>query len=233
MAEYAHQVPEKYGQPTTVYRPRITSFHRRLLAAAGPLLVAAASVAFMFYRRPAMKLSIVLILLVIGALVVAYSVLKPSIVVKTQTHILRGKLIGWQAVGLAQVDRTIVVERLTPKKALNSDAKGVMAVGNKGIPGAWLIDAAGKQLMRLDGRIWDYKTLKSIATSAAPQTISYTKINVVQMDQQHKGLITFNELHPGWRSATIAIVSAVIIVVLGLGAVLPEEILHDWNLLQK
>lgn len=231
MAEYAHQVPEKYGSPITVYRPRITSFHRRLLAATGPILVAVAVLAFLFYRRPTMLLTVGLVLLALGALVVAYSVLKPSIVVKTDTHVLRGKLIGWQAVNLNRVSQTILVERLTPKKALNSEATGLLAMGNKGIPGAWLIDANGKQLMRLDGRIWDYKTLKTIAAAAAPQTLSYPKINVVQMDQQHKGLITFNELHPGWRSATIAIISTVIIIVLGLGAVLPEEILHDWNIL--
>ena len=222
MAEYAHQVPEKYGEPSTVYRPRITSYHRRLWAAAGPLLVDVAVLFFIFYRRPSIKLTVVLVLVMVIAAIVAYSVLKPSIVVKTNTHVLRGRMVGWQAVELKDIDRTILVERLTPKKVYQ--AENPKKLGGKGVPGVWALDASGKQLMRLDGRIWDYKTLKAIATSLAPQTVSYPKINVVQMNKQHKGLITFNELHPGWRSATIAIVSAIVILFLGFGAMIPEDV---------
>lgn len=222
MAEYAHQVPEKYGEPSTVYRPRITSYHRRLWAAAGPLLVDVAALFFIFYRRPSIKLTVVLVLVMVIAAIVAYSVLKPSIVVKTNTHVLRGRMVGWQAVELKDIDRTILVERLTPKKVYQ--AENPKKLGGKGVPGVWALDASGKQLMRLDGRIWDYKTLKAIATSLAPQTVSYPKINVVQMNKQHKGLITFNELHPGWRSATIAIVSAIVILFLGFGAMIPEDV---------
>lgn len=225
MAEYAHQVPEKYGDPSTVYRPRITSYHRRLWAAAGPILVDVAILFFLFYRHPGIRLTIILVIMMVIAATVAYSVLKPSIVVTTDTHVLRGRMIGWQAVERKNIERTILVERLTPKKVYQ--AENPKKLGGKGVPGVWALDAEGKQLMRLDGRIWDYKTLKAIATSLAPQTVSYPKINVVQMAKQHKGLITFNELHPGWRSATIAIVSAVVILFLGFGAAIPDDIWHN------
>ena len=65
----------------------------------------------------------------------------------------------------------------------------------------WAVDKDGKQLMRIDGRVWDGKTMREVSSKLSAQTTIYKQINVVNMDKEHKGLITFNELHPGWRSS--------------------------------
>lgn len=231
MAEHANQVPEKYGEAVQVFHPRINAYHRRLLAAAGPLIVAVAIVAFMVYRRLALPFMVVLIIIALGAAWTAYTMLRPSIVVLTKTYLLTGRTVGWKAIELTDIDHTIFVERLTPKKALTAQQGGLNSLRFKGVPGMWALNSKGKKLLRLDGRIWDAKNLRAIAGKLSQQTTVYTKINVTQMGKQHPGLVTFSELHPGWRSAALAIVCAVLIVILALGATLPEEVLQNWHLM--
>lgn len=216
-----------------IYRPRVTSYHRRLWAATGPLLVASAVLAFALFKRPTPLALVALLLIALGAFFAAYSVLKPSLVVLTDRYLLRGKLIGWQIIELKDVSQTLLVERLTPKKALSAEENSFNKMRFKGVPALWFLDSAGKSLMRLDGTIWDYKTLKKVASDASTQTLAYPKINVTQVNRQHPGLVTFNELHPGWRSTALALASALLILALAAGALLPESILQDLNLLRR
>ena len=91
------------------------------------------------------------------------------------------------------------------------------------VPAMWAIGKNKKPLMRLDGRVWDAKTMRTVSSKLSEQTTVYQKANVLDIDKLHPHLITFNELHPGWRSATIAVVTALVILLLGAGALLPEE----------
>ena len=99
------------------------------------------------------------------------------------------------------------------------------------MPALWAVNAKGKRAFRLDGRIWDAKTLRAIATAIAPQTTVYRVINVTQMNKQHPGLVTFNELHPGWKSTTVGVISLLFLLALALVALLPEETLHQFKIL--
>ncbi|WP_421084491.1 hypothetical protein [Rothia nasimurium] len=231
MAENAHQVPKHYGEPTTVYHPRIHSYHRRVLAVLPSLLLALACIGFMGYKRPTPLVMVALALVAVFAICSIYGTLRPHIVVKTDTHVLRGRLYGWQAVPLASFAQTVLVERLTPKQASGKELKGAAALRYKGVPALFGVDGQGKRIFRLDGRIWDAKTLRSIATSIAPQTTVYTSINVVQMNKQHPGLVTFNELHPGWKSATLGAISAIFLVALVIAAFLPDDTLRQLHIL--
>lgn len=231
MAENAHEVPQKYGKITKIYHPRVTSYHRRLLAVVPHALLAIACTWFLFAKRPTPIFTVVLVLVALSALCALYSVLKPHIVVTTQTHILRGRLFGWQAVELASIDHTVLAERLTPKQAAGKELSGLAALRHKGVPAMWAVNAHKKRVFRLDGRIWDAKTLRAIATAIAPQTTVYPSINVTQMSKQWPGLVTFNELHPGWKSNTLGAIAALFLIALALAAVLPEETLRQWNLL--
>ena len=231
MAEHAYQVPEKYGEAEGIYHPRIHSYHRRIFAAIPPTLVILAIIFLLTRRRFALPYTVILIVVVIAAAFAIYSVLKPNIVVRTKTHLLRGKTIGWQVVLLDSIDQTIFAERLASKKSMNLDDGGAKSLRHKGIPAMWALNATGKKVFRLDGRIWDGKTMRRIAADVSGQTVVYPRINVVQMNKQHPGLVTFNELHPGWKSATIAVISLVILLALVAGAMLPEETLRQWNIL--
>lgn len=231
MAEHAHQVPEKYGQTVTVYHPRIHSYHRRLIAGVPSGILALACIWFMVAKHPRPIVMVVLAFIALSAIFAVYSMLRPQIVVKTDTHILRGKLVGWEAVPLANIEHTVLAERLTPKQASGKELKGVAALRFKGTPALWALNEKKKRVFRLDGRIWDTKTMRSIASSISPQTTVYKVINVTQMNTQHPGLVTFNELHPGWKSTTLGAISLAFLLALAVAAFLPAETLQEFNIL--
>ncbi|MEU7992847.1 hypothetical protein [Rothia amarae] len=231
MAEHVYQVPEKYGEAQGTYHPRIHSYHRRIFASIPPTLVILAIIFLLTRRRFALPYTIILIVVVIAAAFAIYSVLKPNIVVRTSTHLLRGRTIGWNVVPLANISQTVFAERLASKKSMNLPDGGAKSLRHKGIPAMWALNSAGKKVFRLDGRIWDGKTMRRIAADISDQTVVYPRINVVQMNKQHPGLVTFNELHPGWKSAAVSIVSLIVLIVLAAGALLPEETLRQFNIL--
>lgn len=231
MAENAHEVPAKYGQVTNIYHPRIGSYHRRIIAGLPSAVLALACLWFMLAKRPTPLVMVLLALIAVGAVITLYSMLKPHLVVQTPTHILRGRLFGWHAVPLADIDHTVIAERLTPKQAAGKELTGVAAVRYKGVPALWAINTKKKRVFRLDGRIWDAKTLRTIASTLAPQTTVYPSINVTQMNKQWPGLVTFNELHPGWKSATVGTVAGIFLLALAVAALLPDETLQQLHIL--
>lgn len=91
----------------------------------------------------------------------------------------------------------------------------------------WAVDKDGKQLMRIDGRVWDGKTMREVSSKLSAQTTIYKQINVVNMDKEHKGLITFNELHPGWRSSLMTALAVIIVAILFAASFLPEEVARN------
>lgn len=230
MAEHAHQVPDKYGEVVAIYHPRINSYWRRMVAAFPALLLSVGIIAFLVYKRPALPFSVALVVILLVAFFVVYSFLKPTIIVRTKTHLMRGRMIGWQAVPLVDIDHTVFAERLAPKKAIIQEEAGKKLVV-KGVPALWAVNSAKKRLMRIDGRIWDAKTMRTIAGEIASQTTVYSRINVVHMAKQWPGLVTFNELHPGWRSAAVAIASLMVVAFIAFGFLAPEDLLRQYNLL--
>ncbi|MEX3611396.1 hypothetical protein VVR12_10140 [Rothia sp. LK2588] len=231
MAEYAHQVPEKYGHPAGVYHPRIHSYHRRLMAALMPSLVVIGIIFMLTRHRYALPYTLGMVVAMLLALFAIYSVLKPTIAVRTDTHLLHSRVFGWRAVKLTNIAQTVFVERLASKKSMQVKDGGANSLRFKGIPALWGVNAKGKKVIRFDGRIWDHKTLRQIAAESSPQTVVYDRINVVQMNKQHPGLVSFNELHPGWRSATITILSALALIAIAVFSLIPEETLRQWHLL--
>lgn len=230
MAENAHQVPPQYGTATQIFHPRMRSYHRRLLAVAPSILLTLVCLWYMAMRRPHPALMAILAIVALGSMLVIYSSLRPQIVVLTQTHLLRGRLIGWKVVPLADIDHTIFAERLLPKQASGRDLKGMAALRYRGVPALWALDKNKKGIFRLDGRIWDAKTMRAIASHLSPQTTAYSSIDVLQMNKQWPGLVTFNELHPGWRSALLGTLSLIFLCLLGLLTLLPAETLASWGI---
>lgn len=230
MAEHAHQVPDKYGDPIAIYHPRIHSYWRRILAVLPMLLLSVGILGFLGYKRPALPFTVLLVFVLLVAFFIIYSFLKPTIIVRTSTHILRGRMMGWQAVALADIDHTVFAERLAPKKSIIQEEAGKKFVA-KGVPALWAVNEQKKRLLRVDGRIWDAKTMRKIAADIAPQTTVYSKINVIQMAKQWPGLVTFTELHPGWRSAIITIATVLVLLLITFGFLVPDDLLRQYNLL--
>ena len=218
MAERAHEVPAKYGEVHELFHPRMRSYGRRIEASIPGTIVLVAALAFIFYKRPALPYTILVLLIGTIAGINLYSVLKPTIIVITKTHVLRARTFGWFAVPRADISHTIFAEKLYPKKAYGQYKYGIFEQA---------VDKDGKQLMRLDGRVWDGKTMREVSSKLSAQTTIYKQINVISMDKEHKGLITFNELHPGWRSSLLTILAVIVVVILFAASFLPEEIARN------
>ena len=92
MAERAHEVPAKYGEVNELFHPRMRSYGRRIEAALPGTIVLLAALAFILYKRPALPYTILVLLIGTIAGVNLYSVLKPTIIVITKTHVLRTHL---------------------------------------------------------------------------------------------------------------------------------------------
>ncbi|MFW0110688.1 hypothetical protein ACN08X_08235 [Rothia sp. P6271] len=231
MAEHIHQVPEKYGEILATYHPRISSYHRRLIAAVPPSLVIIAIGLLLARRRLALPYTVILVFVVLAAALSVYSFLKPTIAVRTKTHFLMGRTFGWRTIELNEIHQTIFAERLIGKKSVHKAQKGLKSLGHRGVPALWATNAQKKRIFRMDGRIWDKKTMKKISGDISPQTVMYPNINVLQMNKQHPGLVSFNELHPQWRS-TLAIIVYLLLLSLVVSAnFLPTEVLEEIHLL--
>lgn len=228
MAERAHEVPAKYGEVDHIFHPRMRSYGRRIEAAIPGTIVLLAALAFIFYKRPALPYTILVLLIGTIAGVNLYSVLKPTIIVITKTHVLRARTFGWFAVPLDSISHTILAEKLYPRKAYGQNLKTVAGrIRYRSVPSMWAVDKDGKQLMRFDGRIWDGKTMREVSSELSEKTTVYKQINVISMDKEHKGLITFNELHPGWRSTVITLLAIIVVGILFTASFLPEEIARN------
>ena len=163
MAERAHEISSKHGTAEHIYHPRIRSYGRRVEAALPGTLTLIAALAFLGYKRPALPYTIVTLLIAFCAGISLYSVLKPTIVALTDTHVLRARLIGWKAVPLKNIDHTILVEKLYPKQAHGKKTTGMGRLRYRPVPAMWAISKNKKPLMRLDGRVWDAKTMRTVS----------------------------------------------------------------------
>lgn len=219
MAENLRDVPAKYGQLQEGFYPRINSYGRRVLSVLPTILLALALLAILYFKRPAAAFVVVVLVMEVVAALAVYSVLKPAVAAVTDTHVMKGRLIGWKAVPRDRVEHTIFVEKLKPKAALKASDSTWSRLRYRGVPGLWFIDPGGKSLLRFDGRVWDTKTLRRISGKVTPQTTVYGSINVTEFAAEHKGLVTWTELHPAFRSTAVIVVGLalfVMIVVLGL-----------------
>ena len=231
MAERAHEVPAKYGPVTHIFHPRMRSYARRVEASLPGTITLIAAIMFLAYKRPALPYIILVSLIAFFAAIQLYSVLKPTMIALTKTHVLRARVFGWHAVERSSIDHTIFVEKLYAKKAYGQDLKGMVAkLRYRSFPSLWAIDSEAKPLLRLDGRVWDGKTMREVSAELSDQTSLYKAANVVDIDRQHPGLISFGERHPGWKSAVIISVSAAVVILLAVVSLLPEETAHAIHL---
>ncbi|WP_178945406.1 hypothetical protein [Kocuria sp. TGY1127_2] len=222
MAENLRDVPAKYGTLQEGFYPRINSYGRRILSVLPTILLAIALLAILYFKRPAAAFVIVVLVMELLAATAVYSILKPAVAVVTDTHILRGRLIGWKAVPRNSVEHTVFVEKLKPKAALRASEGTWSRLRYRGIPGLWFIGSRGKSLMRFDGRVWDTKTLRKLSGKITPQTTMYSSINVTELAAEHKGLVSWTELHPAFRSTLIAILGLIFLALILVLGIWPE-----------
>lgn len=207
MAETVRQVPEKYSEPQHVFHPRISSYGRRIWAAVPPLLLVAVVLVALYYRRPRGPVIAVLILLALVGGIIAYGYLRPALTVITSTHFLKSRWIGFHSVPREHVSQVVTVDSLLPARPKPGKQRGR--------PYLWLVTAAGKRTMVLDGIVWDKATLKSFADLSGAQHVNFKQATPEQVSRHWPKLVAWHVRYPRLRYAasSIALILVIVLVV--------------------
>lgn len=202
MADTVRQVPEKYGPVRATLRPRLGSYGRRLLASLPPLLVGAALLLLLWWRRPAPGAALVLLGLVLLAGAACWIRLRPALVVRTDSHVLRSRTVGFAATPLAQVAHVVTVD------ALHRAADSPRRAGRAHL---WAADRSGRRVFALDGAVWDARTLDEVAAALRVPRTHLEHTTVREAAARWPRLVPWRLRHP--RSATATSSAGVLAVV--------------------
>jgi hypothetical protein len=209
MADAARQVPEKYGPVRSVHRPRLGSYGRRLRGCVGPALLVAGILLVLWWRRPAAGIAVPLLAVALLAGAACWSRLGPALVVRTSSHVLRSRPVGFAATALADLDRVVTVG------ALHREDGHPRA---RGRPYLWGADRSGRRVLELDGAVWDARTLEEVAAALGAPRTHVEHATVGEAAQRWPRLVPWRLRHPRLRSAAA---SAGLLLALALVVVLP------------
>lgn len=204
MADSVRQVPDKYGPVRAVLRPRLGSYGRRLLSCAGPLLVVAVLVLFLWARRPAPGVAAVVLALVLLAAAACWLRLRPVLVVRTDSHVLRSRTVGFAATPLAELEHVVTVG------ALHRAADAPRPAGR---PHLWAAGRSGRRVLGLDGAVWDARALEDVAVALGAPRTHVECTTAREAAARWPRLVPWGIRHPRLRSAAS---SAGLLAVLGL-----------------
>lgn len=211
MAETVRQIPAKYSVPLHVFHPAISSYGRRAGAAAAPLLLVAAVVLVLWWVRPRGPVIAVLVLLAVLGGLTAYGYLRPALAAITPTHALSSRWIGFRAAARADVAQVVTVDAL-----LTGDAGADPGTGRgarRGGAQLWLVSAAGRRMLSLDGRVWDATTLRRFARLSGAQHVHFQRATPAELARHWPRLVPWRLRHPRLR---YALSSAALVGVLAL-----------------
>lgn len=192
MADAARQVPEKYGPVRGVHRPRLASYGRRLRACLSPALLAVGVLLVLWWRRPAAGIAIALLAVAVLAGAACWTRLRPALVVRTRSHVLRSRTVGFAATALADLDRVITVG------SLHRPGDRPRAPGR---PYLWGADRNGRRVLELDGAVWDSRTLEEVAAALGAPRTHVDHATVREAAQRWPRLVPWRLRHPRLRSA--------------------------------
>lgn len=179
MAESIRQIPAKYGTAERVLHPRIGSMGRRLLACLPAVVLGLLCLAVLGVRRPAPMGIIVLVIVIIGCAVSAWRWLRPVTVAITPTHVLGSRTIGFHTMERAKIERLVVVDSLRRSARTGSD--GTKRRRGVARPYLWAADDAGRRLFRMDGTIWDRKSIDRLVEHLGVKTERFAQASPAHM----------------------------------------------------
>lgn len=166
MADNIRHVPERFGPVQQVWHPRITSMGRRLVACLPAAALGLICLGVLWFRRPAPMVSIIIVVVILVCLALCWVWLRPNTVVATASHLLGSRAVGFHTVRRDRIARAVLVEALEVGSRGPTDPGGKSRRRGLTRPYLWLVDDAGRRLFRLDGTVWDLKSLTAIVEYA-------------------------------------------------------------------
>lgn len=209
MADALRQVPAQYGPARRAFRPRLGAYGRRVLACLPALAVAVAGGLLLFWRRPPGGTGLTVLVLVVLAAAACWSRLRPALAVRTETHVLRSRTVGFAAAPLDGIEHVVLVEAL--RRAPDAPRGGATAH-------LWAAGRGGRRVLALDGPVWDARTLGELAESLGRPCTRVPSATAPELAARWPRLVPWRLRHPRVRSATTA---AALLAVVGLVLWLP------------
>lgn len=213
MADNIRRIPERFGAVQAVWHPRITSVGRRLLACLSPGLLGVICLGVLWMRRPAPAISVVIVAVILGCVVACWLRLRPHTVAVTHTHVLGSRLVGFHQVRRDAVAGAVVVESLEkPGRISRQGAKAPKRGFAR--PMLWFVDEAQRPVLRLDGNVWDLRSLDELTDYVGVRTHRYHRVEPQELAQSWPKTVTVLMRYPWITSVLtgftlVAVVAAV------------------------
>ncbi|MFI7580265.1 hypothetical protein [Kocuria kalidii] len=212
MADSVRQVPARYGPVRAVLRPRLGSYGRRLLSCLGPLLVGAVLLLFLWARRPAPGVALAVLALVLLAAAACWVRLRPALVVRTDSHVLRSRTVGFAATPLAELEHVVTVGDLRRTPGSRRTA---------GRPHLWAAGRSGRRVLALEGPVWDARTLEDVAVALGAPRVHVERTTAREAAARWPRLVPWGLRHPRLRSVAssaglLAVLALLVWLALGL-----------------
>ncbi|KAA9395368.1 hypothetical protein FCK90_02920 [Kocuria coralli] len=163
MADNIRHIPERFGEVQQVWHPRITSMGRRLLACLPPALLGVMCLAVLWLRRPAPAISAIIAVIVLACVGLCWLWLRPSMVAVTRSHVLGSRIVGFHKAQRSEIEQAVLVEALERPGQASAGRDGKPRRRGLTRPYLWLVDDGGRRLFRLDGTVWDVRSLNQLA----------------------------------------------------------------------
>lgn len=192
MADAVRQVPEKYGPVRAVLRPRLGSYGRRLLACLAPMLAGAVLLLLLWSRRPGPAVAVVLLGLVLVAALACWLRLRPALVVRTDSHVLRSRTVGFAATPLTEVEHVVTIGALHRAAGAQRSAAR---------PHLWAAGRSGRRVLGLDGAVWDARALEDVAVALGAPRTHLERATAREAAARWPRLVPWGLRHPRLRSA--------------------------------
>ncbi|MDO4253804.1 MAG: hypothetical protein Q4C81_01445 [Kocuria sp.] len=189
MADDIRRIPERFGAVQAVWHPRITSVGRRLLACLPPGLLGVICLVVLWMRRPAPVISALIVVVIAVCIGLCWVWLRPNTVAVTNSHVVGSRLVGFHTVKHSDISGVVLVDSF--EKPGQSARKGGKAP-RRGFarPLLWLVDNTGRSLLRLDGTVWDPKSMTEMADYLRVPVERIQRVEPKQLAQSWPKLVT-------------------------------------------
>lgn len=189
MADNIRHIPERFGQVSHVWHPRITSMGRRILACLPAAVLGTLCLVVLWMRRPAPTISAIIVVVILVCIALCWLWLRPNTVAVTGSHVLGSRGIGFRSVARSKVSRAVVVESLEkPGQGLKRGGKAP----RRGLarPFLWLVNDDGRRLFRLDGTVWDHKSMQELGQYLGVPVEQFRRIEPKELAKRWPKLVT-------------------------------------------
>ncbi|MDO5618625.1 hypothetical protein [Kocuria sp.] len=189
MADNIRHIPERFGPVQRVWHPRISSMGRRILACLPAAFLGLVCLVMLWMRRPTPAISAIIVVVILVCIALCWVWLRPNTVAVTATHVLGSRAVGFSNAAREKARSVVVVESLE-RPGFSAQRGGKAPKRGFARPYLWLVDHAGKPIFRLDGTVWDARSMNELADQLGVAVNRIQRVEPKELAQAWPKLVT-------------------------------------------